>query len=207
VAVLTVPATTAQTVEDVAQYVEAGIAEREAIAADASCGWILDVRGNMGGNMFPMLAVVAPFLDTQTPLSWRTRDGVSSTVDVRDGRVEVTGDDDPYTVEFDPESIINEPPPTIVLQDDRTVSSGEAIVAAFLGQQGVLTVGQPTRGLSTSNSAFDLSDGSTVLLTTATFVTRDGVVLGSPIDPDVGTDAVGEKALAEAAALLRGSCA
>ena len=29
---------------------------------DAGCGWIVDLRGNTGGNMWPMLAGLKPFL-------------------------------------------------------------------------------------------------------------------------------------------------
>lgn len=206
VVVLTVPATSAQTVAEARAYVEAGVAAREATAEEASCGWIVDVRGNLGGNMFPMLAVVAPLLDTSNPLSWTTRDGVINEVLVRDGRVEVTGDEDPYVVEFDVHSVIDKALRVVVLQDERTASSGEAVVAAFLGQRGVVAMGTPTMGLSTANSAFVLSDGSTIILTTATFVTRDGIALGGPIEPDVTTDSLGDTALAEASAQLQPSC-
>lgn len=58
---------------------EFGAAIHERLAELASlepCGWIVDLRGNGGGNMWPMLAGIGPLLGTEEPGSFIGRDGV-----------------------------------------------------------------------------------------------------------------------------------
>ena len=59
-----------------AEYV--GAAE-DVLAADA-CGWIVDLRGNPGGNLFPMLAALAPLLGPGPLLGYRHRDGTTESI-------------------------------------------------------------------------------------------------------------------------------
>lgn len=44
------------------RYVRTGIALVADLDEQDPSGWIVDLRGNAGGNMFPMLTVVAPLL-------------------------------------------------------------------------------------------------------------------------------------------------
>lgn len=44
------------------QYVTQLHASLTTVRRDASCGWVLDLRNNAGGNMWPMLAGLNPFL-------------------------------------------------------------------------------------------------------------------------------------------------
>ncbi|HEY3708608.1 MAG TPA: S41 family peptidase [Amycolatopsis sp.] len=62
VAVLTVPQFTSDPVGE-RRYVAAGIAAVADADSRGPCGWIVDLRGNLGGDMVPMLTVVAPLLD------------------------------------------------------------------------------------------------------------------------------------------------
>src|SRR5262249_32607620 len=116
--------------------------------ADASCGWILDLRNNTGGNMWPMLAGLRPFLG-DGPLgafhgpsisasSWRATAVVA--VDV------------PATLRSLENASI------AVLTGPRTLSSGEAVAIAFRGRQRARAFGQPTGGASTSNASYVLPD-------------------------------------------------
>jgi carboxyl-terminal processing protease len=57
-------------------------------------GWVVDLRGNVGGNMWPMLAGVGPvlgegddlgeFFTTEGHAVWRYRDGIAS--EIEDGK-------------------------------------------------------------------------------------------------------------------------
>jgi C-terminal processing protease CtpA/Prc len=82
-----------------------------------------------------------------------------------------------------------ERPPVAVLTGERTMSSGEALAVAFRGRRNARSFGRPTRGLSTSNEGISLSDGATLVLTTAVFADRTGRTYGGPIRPDVRVDA------------------
>jgi carboxyl-terminal processing protease len=94
-----------------------------------------------------------------------------------------------------------------VITGPRTVSSGEAVTVAFRGRPRTRSFGQPTGGLSTSNSGFQLPDGATLLLTTAVFADRNGQRYGAAIEPDEAVSAVdgADPALAAAVAWLRRS--
>jgi C-terminal processing protease CtpA/Prc len=64
------------------------------------------------------------------------------------------------------------------------VSSGEAVAIAFRGRPRTRSFGLPTGGLSTSNGALALPDGSTIMLTTAVDVDRTGRRYGDKVEPD-----------------------
>ncbi|MGH8036782.1 MAG: S41 family peptidase [Stenotrophomonas sp.] len=134
-------------------------------------GWVVDLRDNGGGNMWPMLAGLEPLLRNQT-LGWfQRRDGSRRAWrnDVTDGAAQVK----------DLGQL-----PVAVLTSRTTASSGEAVVVAFQGRPGTRRFGMPTRGLSTGNAGYPLKDGTVLQLTTTSFVDRAQHVYGGPIPPD-----------------------
>lgn len=155
------------------------------------CGWIVDLRGNTGGNMWPMLLGAAPLLRT-TPRadenvgSFATADGPSlwqlTPSSVRLGervRVDLGG----------PGYQLKRPgAPVAVLTGPRTASSGEATVLSFRGRPQTRSFGQPTSGLSTANVMRSLVDGSALLLTTTVMHDRNGQGDGLKIEPDQYTE-------------------
>ena len=158
---------------------------QRAIAAadrDDTTGWVVDVRGNTGGNMWPMLAGVGPvlgegivgyFIDpVGTESAWEYRDGASW-----DGGERIQGVDAPYRLR-------RERPRVAVLIDNGTVSSGEAVAIAFLRRPDTRSFGAPTCGRSTANQEFKLSDGASLFLTVATMADRTKFAYGGNILPD-----------------------
>ncbi len=151
------------------------------------CGWIVDLRGNTGGNMWPMLLGAAPLLRATPGAeedvgSFATVDGPSrwqlTTTSVRLGgrvRIDLGG----------PGYLLKHPgAPAAVLIGPRTASSGEATVLAFRGRPQTRSFGQPTSGLSTANVMRPLVDGSALLLTTSVMQDRNGQGDGLKIEPD-----------------------
>jgi Peptidase family S41 len=67
------------------QYVAA--AWRALRTTTPSCGWVLDLRNNIGGDMYPMLGAVASFLDVGKPLGFLSASGDLSWVRVHEGAV------------------------------------------------------------------------------------------------------------------------
>ncbi|OON69486.1 S41 family peptidase [Hymenobacter sp. CRA2] len=145
-------------------------------------GWIVDLRGNMGGNMWPMLAGVGPILgeDTlgycfdsyATKTAWRYEKGKA----LADGDVEAEAANY-YT--------LKSPNPVVaVLTDTLTASSGEAVAVAFKARKHTRSFGAGTCGVSTVRNRFYLSDGSLILLTTAVFADRRQVRYGHSLAPD-----------------------
>ena len=55
---------------------------------------------------------------------------------------------------------------------------------AFRGRPDARSFGQPTRGLSTANASFQLSDGALLILTVSTMADRTGLLYGTRVAPD-----------------------
>jgi len=149
---------------------------------DALIGWIVDVRGNGGGNMWPMIAGVGPvlgeavvgyFIDPAgVEVAWEYRNGASWS-----GGYVAQQVDSAYRLR-------REWPRVAVLTDRGVASSGEAAVVAFRGRPDTRSFGEPTCGLSTANRSFSLSDGASLILTVSTMADRDKTPYGGAIVPD-----------------------
>jgi hypothetical protein len=164
---------------------------------DDLIGWIVDLRGNGGGNMWPMLAGLGPvlgegllgwFIDpagAETP--WQYRDGTSWSGATAGQRV-----DAPYTVK--------KPNPKVAaLVDNGVASSGEATFIAFRKRPNTRSFGVATCWLSTANSGFVLSDGARLNLTVSVMADRDKTKYGDQVQPDEtieGQSPVVERAIA-----------
>ncbi|MFL6585536.1 MAG: S41 family peptidase [Luteimonas sp.] len=146
----------------------------ESHGAAASSGWIVDLRGNGGGAMWPMLAGLRPLLGDVHIGAFKGRAGASS----------------PWTPRpIDTCSADLARSPVAVLIGPRTASSGEAVAIAFKGRVETRFFGQPTAGLATSNQTFPLLDGSVMMLTTSVFVDRAGQAYPDGVPPDVPVEA------------------
>lgn len=153
-------------------------------AADTTqlTGWIVDLRGNLGGNMWPMIAGIGPILGTGTTGFFVDPDfhsqpwGYDGTESLLNGIVQQTATS-PYT--------LRTPSPYVaVLLDGGVASSGEAVAVAFKQRPNTRFFGTATCGLSTANSPFTLSDGAILNLTVSTDADRTSTMYGGPLQPD-----------------------
>lgn len=168
-----------------------------------TCGIIVDLRGNTGGNMFPMLLAASPLFDQEAVGSFRYRDGDTSDVLVSPGSISV-GDDALTLSGGDAVDTIGSGMHIAVLQDSSTASAAEMVVTAFVGQPGVASFGEKTAGLTTANEAYTLTDGSVIVLSVAEYRDRNHTVINGSITPDFPT--LSADAKDEASAWLRGQC-
>jgi carboxyl-terminal processing protease len=145
-------------------------------------GWIVDLRSNGGGNMWPMVAGLGPILGegplgyfigpTGAETLWEYRNGSSIS-----GGFPITVVSPPYT--------LRRPQPRVaVLSDVGIASSGEATLIAFRQRANTRSFGQPTCGLSTANSTSTLSDGALFNITTSVMADRAKTRFGEPVPPD-----------------------
>jgi carboxyl-terminal processing protease len=146
------------------------------------CRWVIDLRGNTGGNMWPMLAGVGPILGEGNPGFFVYPDSVVTTwfYEMGGAGIEATtlvSVEDPYELQ-------GPAPPVAVLTDSLTASSGEAVAVAFRGRADTRSFGSATFGVSTANAVFVLSDGAVIFLTVATLADRDGTLYGGKLEPD-----------------------
>lgn len=150
------------------------------------CGWLVDLRSNGGGNMWPMLAGLAPLLEEGEVGFFTLPTGSVEPWEIRGSVALWNG---AAMVDNSLEAPTHLGRPIAVLISSFTGSSGEAVAVAFHGQEGVRFFGQPTAGLTTSNEPVELSDGALIALTMSNFTDRLGLQYGQGIsvEPDEPT--------------------
>ncbi|MET9699385.1 S41 family peptidase [Streptomyces sp. NPDC006529] len=154
-----------------------GEAEREG----GACGWMLDLRQNTGGNVWPMFAVAAPLLGEGKVGAFVTADGAATPWSVENRRPRLNGEESPWG----PADPLGTPdPPVAVLTDGGTASAAEALLIAFKGRPDTRTFGTSTYGVPTGNDGFPLSDGAVINLTTELDADRTGRTYDGAIPPD-----------------------
>lgn len=151
---------------------------------DTLSGAVIDLRGNSGGNMYPMIAAVHRFLPDDL-LRFRNRKG-SIPVD-NDYILNVVGIARQAMIDC----------PVAILTNELTASSGEATLLCFRGLQNVRVFGTPTAGYASSNVPYPMPDGSQLVLTVGSDVARTGEEFcDDPIVPDSLTESPMEEAIA-----------
>ncbi len=165
-------------------------------------GWIVDLRGNFGGDMVPMLVAVGPilgegvlgyfFYPDSSFYTWNYRKNGYFLYDENGNWWERSTDSYP----------LKSPNPYVaILTDHVTASSGEAVAIAFKGRNKTKSFGTPTFGVLTSNRVHTLSDGSRINLTESVFADRNktkyGLFLFS-VYPDVKSVRVKQNLVEEA---------
>lgn len=157
------------------------------LEAGSACGWIVDLRGNGGGNMWPMLAGIGPLLgdsivgyfgsglDAQ---GWYYGRGTSGILHPHGGI------DTASQVTVEPVELSTRLPPIAVLIDGGTGSSGEAVAVAFRGRPNTRSFGLPTSGFATVNRGSRLVDGANMVVTTGFYADRRRVQIPERLTPD-----------------------
>jgi hypothetical protein len=169
-----------------ADQVDFAVDLQEQIAAlDASevCGFVLDLRGNSGGNLWPMLLGLGPWLGDGDVAFAVDPSGGRTPVWYRDGKaglgdaVQLRLRDAPYRLRS-PES------PIAVLTDRSTASAAEIIAGAFGARGEARRFGAATRGAVTGTRIFPLADGAALVLAVTQTSDRHGRIYLGPLAPD-----------------------
>jgi C-terminal processing protease CtpA/Prc len=161
-------------VHHVASYVESASAGIARIADSANTGWILDLRNDGGGNVWPMLAALRPFLGTAPLGYFKGRSGLSTSWKTQLDQLH------PARAPVDLSDA-----PLAVLTGPNTASAGEMVVIALKGRPHTRFFGMPTTGVPTGNRTFTLPDGAAIALTTTVELDRTQMEYDGPIPPDV----------------------
>lgn len=149
-------------------------------------GWVIDLRGNFGGNMWPMLLSIEPLIGNGTFGYFVNSNNQYQAWKLNKGKVYI---DDELIFE---KSSYNELDLTnqflAILTDSRTASSGEAITIALKNRVNSKSFGKPTYGVSTGCVSHQLSDGSTINLAESIFADRTKKKYGFKVIPDFETN-------------------
>lgn len=162
-----------------AAYVRQG---RKAVAqadGQGALGWIVDLRGNPGGDMWGPLAAAGSVLGDGVVGAFVEADGKRTPWTIENGTPRQ------YLATWGPaEPLAHAAPPVAVLTSSRTASAAEAVTIAFRGRPGTRSFGQATRGVPTGNDSHALPDGALILLTQAREADRTGRIHNGPLPPD-----------------------
>jgi C-terminal processing protease CtpA/Prc len=159
-----------------------------------SCGWIVDLRENLGGNMYPMIAGLGALIGEGDLGSFKDAKGNLTHWFYRNG---ASGEGNEAAAKVShPEFLLSpEETPVAVLIGPKTASSGEATALSFRGRPNTRFFGKPSYGLTTGNAIFPLSDGAMIILTGVVELDRTGKEYGGSIAPDVDTSDAEEAAI------------
>jgi carboxyl-terminal processing protease len=145
-------------------------------------GWIIDLRENNGGNMWPMLLGLGPILEKDTVGYFMDSEKNYSAWIYSKG--EVLFEKNKIMSLANSHILLNKNRKKAILISGRTASSGEAVAIAFKGSKNTMFFGQNTKGLSTANRGFKLNDGAMIFLTVSKFADKNKSIYGTPIKPD-----------------------
>lgn len=163
---------------------------REA-AAQGAKAWVVDLRCNRGGNMWPMIAGVGPLMgegligsfihnsSNQPPITWHYQNGSSCYQKADMEQPEAVNTASNPVPAFDPAVV-----PVAVLTSEFTGSSGEMTLVAFRGRPNTRVFGEPTQGLTTAVAMEELEDGAIIGIAESVCADRTGTTYDSKVQPD-----------------------
>jgi len=165
-------------------------AEVLALQAKSPQGWIIDLRGNGGGNMWPMLAGIGALIGEGDLGSFVSSDGDRTPWFYKDGKVGTRASDGKTEISAEvkqPPFAFSERPWVAVLLDRGTASSAEAVAISFVGQRSTRSFGEHTAGFSTANDMLALPDGAALFLCDGIEADRTGRLYPDGLNPDEKT--------------------
>ena len=176
-------------------YFEEFVKKLHGIVADLLAqkpdGWLVDLRGNGGGNMWPMLAGIGPVLGEGDLGSFQAPGGGSSIWFLKEGNISVRrGDIETVQSRIPGPPVSSTDLPWVAVLFDRgTASSGEAVAISLAGRPRARSFGEHTAGFSTANQNVPLSDGALLLLCSSVEADRTGRRYPDGLDPDAALPA------------------
>ena len=149
-------------------------------------GWIVDLRGNIGGNLWPMMAAIGPILGEGVAGYYIYPDNSQVNWGFSDGSPFLNGN--PINQLVNNYQLLTPNPKVAVLLDEEVSKSGEALAISFIGRENTQSFGSSSCGVSNANVGFVLSDNATLVLTVSNMADRNMNTFGGVVDPDVVVD-------------------
>ncbi len=179
------------TSKEATAFIDTNLANIESVKDSVSCGWIIDLTGNSGGNMWVQLAAVSAFMTDGIVGMAVDRRGNSAPWIIEGNAALTIGDGGERVSRAAPSK--NEKKPikvtgrVVVMIDDFTASAAEAVALALRDESATTLIGSESRGLTTANISFPLTDGAFLVLSVADMATRTGIPVVTPITPEIIT--------------------
>ena len=151
-----------------------------------TCGWIVDLRRNNGGDIWSYIAAVGPILGEGKVGGFAYLNGARDLWKYEDGKV-FWGEAQRYRedlVEGRLYKLKRPMPPVAVLTSRATMAAGELAVVIFQGRSQVRTFGEATGGSPFLQNHTGLSDGAYLSVSGAYSQDRTGRIYKGSITPD-----------------------
>lgn len=171
------PPVTAIGPDAVKEYVRRFLAEAEGSRdRAAACALLIDLRGQTGGNAWPVMFAMQPLFGASNTAAFVDRSGTRTPVVYPPVLLQhwrdATGGAPHPMARF-------AGLPLAVAMGNQTSSAGEMVALALLGEgERVRTFGWPTDGRTTVNQTYALPDGGLLLLTEARYAVGKDIVHG-----------------------------
>ena len=141
-------------------------------------GWIVDVRENEGGNMWPMIAGLNPLIQDGIVGFFASNKTITNWYSKSIKPIGVKRMTNNYKCKDLSKKIA-------VLISDKTASSGEMTAISLLGRENSKTFGNKTAGYTTANAMYKLSNGATLLLAVSYSMDKNKKKYTDGINPEV----------------------
>ena len=150
------------------------------------CGWIIDLRGNSGGNMWPMVNGLTPLLGKPPFGAFVAPGGEKERWTLGQGGLVTTEGRDMRELGLNmPRFAARQAAiPLAVLIGPGTASSGEAVAIAFAGRPLARGFGRRSGGYTSANVVKTLSDGAVLAVPNSWEADRTGREYRAAIVPD-----------------------
>lgn len=155
--------------------------------AHGVCRFVVDLRANPGGNMYPMLTGISGLLEPGVLGIFENPQGQFSPWVLKDGVVTEL----PFQERLPSPTTGRATPPVAVLIGPQTLSSGEFTAISFKGRANTRFFGAPTGGYVTGNDLVPLPDGAVIVMTSTYGRDRTGKKYIDRIEPDENTGSGG----------------
>ncbi|MBC9933204.1 S41 family peptidase [Chitinophaga qingshengii] len=148
-------------------------------------GWIIDLRLNTGGNMYPILLGLKEFIGDNIVFGGfrNAQHKATGNWEIKNGKMLI---DD---VELERKSALKYPVknnmPIVILSGCYTASAGEMTAISFIGRANTYIVGEPTAGYTTAVQGFKINETAGINLATDYVVDRNLKMYKANIIPDV----------------------
>lgn len=188
IAYLVIPGCSAANADDLRAFALTLATELARLQAQSPSGYLIDLRLNAGGNLWPMLLGLHPLLGDGPAMTMIDADHHASTFGL-DARSTWIDFGQGRQTQLDWADITQ--PATPALADARvavllgpwTMSSGEALAIALGDRPHTRTFGEPTAGLTTVTNDHSLSDGSLLIIPETRMGDRNARAVVGPVQP------------------------
>lgn len=189
IAYLVIPGCNAGSADDLRAFALALAAQISQLCVQSPGAWLIDLRLNAGGNLWPMLLGLHPLLGDGPAMTMIDTDQHASIFGLNARSTWIDFGQGPQ-IQLDWADLAPPGTPSLagarvaVLLGPWTMSSGEALAITFAARPHTRTFGEPTAGLTTVTNYHPLSDGSLLIIPESRMGDRSARAVIGRIEPD-----------------------